>query len=782
MGKKIVLVLFVALFGFLGFSKTVSVGMVVDGKSENLIKLANLLQKEVKDLAGEDLQVVFLPEKQIYCEFDSDKVKFAIDKIDKDKDVDMYFLVGSIASNVGVFKKEFKKPVFAGEVLNFDLNAKIPKNLYFSAFKHKFLESIKPLIKDLNYNNILVVCSKGYLNSVNNFEKLVKDKLGKNIKCDFVVWNGNNIKQLDGKLNGKDCVLFVDNKFFKKDSVDSLITYLTKKKIPVFSNEKQVPLIGGVCAFDVDKKELKIAKHLAVMFLSMLEGEEKESSDFILDEKLKLFVNSDSFSKVNCYLPFSLLLDACDIATGSNKKVLSLKRAVEIALKNNLEIAIAKKDANTEKANLKLAKGNLKPQIDLSVTGLKLDKKSTTYVLNIPENSIKGEVFLTQVIYSEDANNYIAIERYLVDAKKHKLESQFLDTMLKTCNAYLSVLKAQSILEIVKEDLKVNTQNLQFAKIRNEKGITSPVDVYRWQAVIAQTKSKLLFAKVNLKNAREEFFRVLNIKSSDKLGLKNLNYKEKMFFINNEKVFHLLKNEYSLKAFGEFLTTNLENCSPELKAYNSLIEASARELKSAKKSFFSPTVALVGSYSEIFDKWGAGTNPIPLPPEFGAMLPEISDKSWYFGVSVKFSPFKGGKKTARKIKATESLYKAKLERENLKQKLNSNLNVLVFKLRASYDSIQLAKTAKEAAYKNFKLVQNAYKEGVVEITALMDAQNAYLKAKEYYKNAIYAFIEDYLTIDRIATGFISFQDNRKREIMLLKLDEFMKKYDKKGEN
>ncbi len=783
MKKRWILFLLAVLFGFTGFAKTVNVGLVVDGKSEGLLKAVAVLKEEIKSLASEDTEVVFLADKQIFCEFDSQKIAVAIDSLNKDKEVDICFLVGTLSSKEGFLANNLDKPFIAGELLNFKPNSKISENFYFSHFKQDFYKNIIALLNTLNYKNTLIVGSNLYFNSIDDFQETIAKEFYKNaIECDFFKWNGVDVGDLTDRIKNKDCVIVVDSGFYSDEQVHLLVDFLSKKQTPVFSNEKRFVKAGGVCAFDIENRSVKTAKHLAVMFDSVCEKEKKENFNFLLDENLQLFVNSNSFSKVNCYLPFSMLLDATDIGDkNKNRKALTLKKAVELSVKNNLEVEIEKRDTSIEKANLKAAKSNLKPQVDLSLTGLKLDKKSTTYVLNIPENSIKGEIFLTQVLYSEDANNYISIEKYLVEAKKYKLQTKVLDTMLKTCNAYINVLKAKSILRILKEDLEVKNKNLQLAKIRNEKGVSSPSDVYRWESIIAITKSKVLLAKVNLKNAREEFFRVLNIKSFDNLTLSDLDYKEKMLFVNSEKMFKLLDNPHSLKILENFLIQNFNTSSPELKAYDKLIDASKRELKAAKRGYFAPTVALVGSYSEVLDKWGAGTTVIPLPPEFGAMLPEVSDKRWYFGVSVKFSPFKGGKKAARKIKATETLYKTKAEKEDLEEKIKSNLRVLIYKLRTSLDSIKLAESAKNAAYKNLKLVQDAYKEGLVDITSLMDAQNAYISAKEYYKNTVYTFVSDYLTIDRIATGLISFQGEHVKNELLTKLENFKNNFDKERE-
>ena len=72
-------------------------------------------------------------------------------------------------------------------------------------------------------------------------------------------------------------------------------------------------------------------------------------------------------------------------------------------------------------------------------------------------------------------------------------------------------------------------------------------------------------------------------------------------------------------------------------------------------------------------------------------------------------------------------------------------------IRASYTNINLTKDAEEAVVRNFELVQDAYSQGTVTITQLLDAQNAAIAGQLNSAIAVYVFLVDLLNMER-ATG------------------------------
>jgi outer membrane protein len=90
----------------------------------------------------------------------------------------------------------------------------------------------------------------------------------------------------------------------------------------------------------------------------------------------------------------------------------------------------------------------------------------------------------------------------------------------------------------------------------------------------------------------------------------------------------------------------------------------------------------------------------------------------------------------------------------------------------SFPSIRLSREAAESAWKNFELVTDAYSSGAVDITQLIDAQNAALVAKLAAENAVYDFLVDFMRVQRVIGSFDVFMSRDEREAWFQRLEEF----------
>ena len=83
--------------------------------------------------------------------------------------------------------------------------------------------------------------------------------------------------------------------------------------------------------------------------------------------------------------------------------------------------------------------------------------------------------------------------------------------------------------------------------------------------------------------------------------------------------------------------------------------------------------------------------------------------------------------------------------------------------------------AAKAARKNLGLVRDQYSRGTVDITKLLDAQNAALAANETAANAVYVFLIDLVNIQRAVGQFDYFMYAEEREAWFQRLQAFFTK-------
>lgn len=91
----------------------------------------------------------------------------------------------------------------------------------------------------------------------------------------------------------------------------------------------------------------------------------------------------------------------------------------------------------------------------------------------------------------------------------------------------------------------------------------------------------------------------------------------------------------------------------------------------------------------------------------------------------------------------------------LQDQLSNLRNLLELQLRsnletagASFGNLRLSREAALAARKNFEIAQNSYRQGLLNITSLIDAQNAALQSEINAINAVYQFVADFLAVER----------------------------------
>ncbi|MEL6805081.1 MAG: TolC family protein, partial [Bacteroidota bacterium] len=90
-------------------------------------------------------------------------------------------------------------------------------------------------------------------------------------------------------------------------------------------------------------------------------------------------------------------------------------------------------------------------------------------------------------------------------------------------------------------------------------------------------------------------------------------------------------------------------------------------------------------------------------------------------------------------------------RNNLELQVRANLE----NVYASYSRVQLSEIALEAAQNSFAIAQDNYQQGLLNITSLLDAQNALLQTDINATTAVYTFISDYLNLER-SIGYFHF--------------------------
>ena len=153
---------------------------------------------------------------------------------------------------------------------------------------------------------------------------------------------------------------------------------------------------------------------------------------------------------------------------------------------------------------------------------------------------------------------------------------------------------------------------------------------------------------------------------------------------------------------------------PELKSLN-LASKIYEKKEDIVRSETSPTIALTGNYlvnnPNSFDG---------IKHKFGGM--------WNVGVMMNMPLFHWGEKKHKMNAAKTETRIKRLEIEDAKEKIELQINRDVFRLSESEKKLTTAEKNKENAEENLRYANLGFKEGVIPISNLMEAQTAWYKA------------------------------------------------------
>ena len=83
-------------------------------------------------------------------------------------------------------------------------------------------------------------------------------------------------------------------------------------------------------------------------------------------------------------------------------------------------------------------------------------------------------------------------------------------------------------------------------------------------------------------------------------------------------------------------------------------------------------------------------------------------------------------------------------------------------LQTSLRNLQLNNQAAAFAKNNVDIVQDLYNEGQINITTLIDAQNAYFSAEINATNSLYTFLTDLFVLERSTGQYLSLATEEQR--------------------
>lgn len=454
-------------------------------------------------------------------------------------------------------------------------------------------------------------------------------------------------------------------------------------------------------------------------------------------------------------LPFAFLVILTSVLSAIE---MSLEKCLELAKTNNKTLGQAEQEVKEYKQDYRNVRGKLLPQVSLSAgyqykrteipessqTGdsylsTLLDSLTTASTTDddilygndqiiaayvdgaldglMPasvekETSAFGKIKLDQIIFmgGKLINGIkVASKLYHLQEKKYFLTQQ--NVTYKATSNYYQTKLAKRVWSIKKQAQETASKHYIQVLDMYEQGLVAEYDKLRAKLQVKKLKPEVLTAQKNYKLAVKNLKNYIGIADTVNLTLTTPIELPRIEIDQADAVQEGLDNRVELELADLNVEVNQVNYSYE-------------------KGNFLPQIGFSAEYNY-----------------FGQDEKKIKSDDWgnYYqlGIGLSMPLFTGLSNTAKKAKARHSLKKARISQQDLKEKVELDINNSVLQLESDLESIESQKENVQLAQKALAIAQSRYDNQLANQLEVFDAQLNLKSAKLSHLSAIYKVIMSY---------------------------------------
>jgi len=433
---------------------------------------------------------------------------------------------------------------------------------------------------------------------------------------------------------------------------------------------------------------------------------------------MRLFkINKTSFLLIFlCLTAGNLLIIPVCGADNENIEPLTLKQAVEIAIKANISLQKSKDGIEAAIAAKNVQRANFFPTFNAQYKYTRYDEELTQIgvsgiisIITPLEESLFVASFSQPIFQRFSLINQYQLASLGLDFAKLSEKLTRLEVIFLAKKAFFSLLKAQKLLTVARQAVTRLAAHQEVAKNFYNVGMTPLNDWLKSQVELANAKQDLISAQNNLEIAKSEFNIILRRPVNTAVEPLDI------------LTFLPLENDLDY-----YLDIGEEN-RLEIKMADVEVEIAEREVKIAKKDYF-PSINLEGSYYKLGADWDVDGGEGISDPDGWSVSAIASWNFWEWG------------RTCYGVKEKRSrLSQAKHNREEIYDNVCLEIKKGYLKTRESEKNITTVRKAIEQAKENLRISEEQYKHQVATSTDVLDAQTLLSKTMTNYYNALYDF-------------------------------------------
>lgn len=404
-----------------------------------------------------------------------------------------------------------------------------------------------------------------------------------------------------------------------------------------------------------------------------------------------------TLTKYTLPLLLSLQLQAVDTYTVDD--------LILLALENSPDLHISATKIAISKSKIDIANGAYLPLVDLQLSAGQQARTNIPADDMVRDDLVMGTLSAKQIIYDfgKTGSN---VESLKYDSKvQTKTNEQDISDKIRDVRlSYYTVLQNLALIDVQKENVKLNQSQLYRSQKYFQAGIRTKIDISDAQVELIKAKLNLKTAEYDLKLAYATLDNVVGFKG-------NINE-----YTVYSQALHLDTLYDSLQAYNLDLHDSIsfayENKN-ELKAYKANIQASSSRSDLAT-SYYYPELYLQAGYTrQKVDKFANST-----PKE-----------QWQATLNLDWNLYKGGATDASNEEQRLELDKSHSAFSNAKlsiKKVTTEAYINVYKAK---DTVELSQSLVSVSNEKFDQAGKRYEHGLSDYIELQQSRQGYIDAK-----------------------------------------------------
>lgn len=396
-------------------------------------------------------------------------------------------------------------------------------------------------------------------------------------------------------------------------------------------------------------------------------------------------------------------------ATGTTIS-LSLRDAVERALKYNLGVIESQQSSEASRAVRLRALSNLLPNVSghlqeadqqINLRALGLNIPTIPYMVG-PFATSDGRAYLSQNVFSWAALKNYKAARESLKASEFSYKSARDLVVLAAGNAYLTVISSAAQVDSLRAQVKTAQALYQKAHDQKKAGVIAGIDELRAQ-VESQTVEQRLIAQENqLAKDKLTLGRVI--------GLPN----GQQFDLADTVPYSPLEGITLEQALGQAC-----DARPDFQSARAQVRAAELARRAAVAENY-PTVSLDANYGDI-------------GPNFGR-----SHGSFAVAGTLNIPIYQGGRVHADIVQANAALTQRRAELEDLRGRIDDQVRSAFLDLESASRLVAVAQSNIDLAHRTLTQAQDRFAAGVTDNIEVVQAQESVASAEQSYIASLYA--------------------------------------------